>query len=350
VLHFLIPYFSVSYFSFPVRDPTFANACKYINKRYERNPVYQLFTLPVKPLSFIIITYNRPADMLELAQNISQLDGAAGLLEEVIVVNNASTEDYSATKKFIAGTTGIPFRYFDAPENLGVTRGRNYALRLATAPILIMLDDDATLQNKDCLINLVKQFELSNTSRPKAIVSFKILYYDTLQMQVNGLPHKRYKEYKDKSFFETYYYAGGAHAIKKEVIEKLGAYPDDFFYGMEEYDMAYRILDAGYGIVYSDAIVMLHKESPLGRKPKKDKLRMMWVNKSKVAYRYLPKKYFYSTAFMWSLQYLKITGFNIGGFIKGWKECLQIAGTEKRTPVSIDTLVYLRKVKARLWY
>ena len=138
--------------------------------------------------------------------------------------------------------------------------------------------------------------------------------------------------------------------MKRDVIEKLGYYPDDFFYGMEEYDLGYRVLDAGYSIVYSDKVVMLHKESPLGRKPKQEKLRMMWLNKSKVAYRYLPKKYFYSTAFMWGLQYLRITGFNLPGFFKGWKEVFSISSKEKRTPVSKETMSYMRKVNARLWY
>lgn len=304
----------------------------------------------MKPLSFIIITYNRPADMLELLQNISGLDKAAELLQEVIVVNNCSTEDYSTVKNYIAATPALPFRYYDAPENLGVARGRNFALQKSTAPIAIMLDDDAVMGNKDCLVNLVTEFETGNTEREKAIVSFKVLYYENGQMQVNALPHKQFDAYKDKSFFETYYFAGGAHAVKKEVMEKLGLYPSDFFYGMEEYDLSYRILDAGYSIVYSDKIVMLHKESPLGRKPKEEKMRMMWVNKCKVAWRYLPKKYFYSTAFMWSLQYLKETGFNIGGFFKGWKAALSITGTEKRKPVSAGTLAYLKKVKARLSY
>jgi GT2 family glycosyltransferase len=304
----------------------------------------------LKPLSFIIITYNRPADMLELLKNISDLDSASDLLEEVIVVNNASSDDYTTVKGFINSTHALPFYYFDAPENLGVANGRNFALAKGKAPIIIMLDDDAVLQNKDCLVNLIKEFETNNTEKPKAIVSFKILYYENLQMQKNGLPHKKYEEYKDKSFFETYYYAGGAHAIKREVIENLGQYPADFFYGMEEYDLAYRILDAGYSIVYSDKIVMLHKESPLGRKPKKEKLQMMWLNKSKVAWRYLPKIYFYSTAFMWSMQYLKETGFSLGGFFNGWKKAFNIPSTEKRTPVKQTTMDYLRKVKARLWY
>lgn len=288
--------------------------------------------------------------MLELLQNISCLDHAVDLLEEIIVVNNASTEDYSVVKNYMDTAPALLFRYYDAPENLGVAKGRNFALQKGKAPIIIMLDDDAVLQNKDCLVNLLSEFEQKNTERPKAIVSFKILYYDTLEMQKNGLPHKRYEEYKDKSFFETYFYAGGAHAIKRDVIEKHGQYPADFFYGMEEYDLAYRILDAGYSIVYSDKVVMLHKESPLGRKPKKEKLQMMWLNKSKVAWRYLPKKYFYSTAFMWSMQYLKETGFNIGGFFSGWKKIFSISSGEKRTPIRQTTMDYLRKVKARLWY
>jgi hypothetical protein len=76
----------------------------------------------------------------------------------------------------------------------------------------------------------------------------------------------------------------------------------------------------------------------------------MWLNKSKVAWRYLPKKYFYSTAFMWSLQYLKETSFNLDGFYNGWKKIFTISSTEKRTPIKQTTIDYLRKVKARLWY
>jgi len=288
--------------------------------------------------------------MLELAENISQLDRAAELLEEVIILNNCSTEDYSKVRAFVKSTPHIPFKYFAAPENLGVTKGRNYALGKGSAPIVIMLDDDAVLQNKDCLVNLLAEFENHNTERPKAIVTFKVLYYDTLAMQVNALPHKRFNEYKDKAFFETYFYAGGAHAIKREVIEKLGDYPPDFFYGMEEYDLSYRILNAGFAIVYSDKIVMLHKESPLGRKPKNEKLRMMWVNKSRVAYRYLSKRYFYSTAIMWSLQYLKITRFNLAGFFKGWKQVFNIPKNEKRMLLTAETINYIKSLKARLWY
>ena len=100
----------------------------------------------------------------------------------------------------------------------------------------------------------------------------------------------------------------------------------------------------------SDRVIMLHKESPHGRKPREEKLRMMWVNKSKVAWRYLPKKYFRTTALLWSLQFLRITGFNMTGFIKGWKEIAAIPRSEKREPLSPATLTYLKKLGARLWF
>ena len=299
----------------------------------------------MKPLSFVIITYNRPVEALELVKNITTLHHAQELLEEVLIVNNASTESYAQVKQFIDEHKEINFRFMDAPQNLGVSRGRNFAVRQATAPILILLDDDAEMQ-EDALVHIMEAYRQNEKI---AIVTFKVIYYQTRQMQVNAFPHKQFDKYKDVPDMYTYYYAGGAHAIKKEVLDKVGHYPEDFFYGMEEYDLSYRILDMGYSIYYDSRIVMLHKESPLGRKPKNEKLQEMWVNKCKVAWRYLPKKYYYSTAFMWSLQYLKVTR-DIGGYFKGWKAVAGIPSREKRTPVSAATLRYLQSVEARLWY
>lgn len=305
----------------------------------------------MRPISFIIITYNRPGDTLELLQNIRSLDHAADLLEEVIVVNNASAEDYSAVKDYMAADNGIAFRYYDAPSNLGVTKGRNYALQFARGEICIFLDDDAILQNKDALENVIKSFQSTGfENREVAIVSFKVLYYDNLQMQVNALPHKRFAKYKDRHTFFTYFFAGGAHAIKRSLLIEVGNLPEEFFYGMEEYDLSYRLIEKKYCIKYDDSIVMLHKESPLGRKPKAEKLRSMWVNKCIVAYRYLPMRYFYSTAIMWSLQFLKETNFNMSAFLKGWGDVLAIKRKETRTPLSESAIRYLRQTEARLWY
>jgi GT2 family glycosyltransferase len=301
----------------------------------------------MKPLSFVIITYNRPEDMSALAQNISGLEGFSEWVEEVIIVNNCSTVSYQPLEDFIAAHPSIPFRYIVAPENLGVSRGRNYAVRLSRAPILVFLDDDALVRNDNALPAIAAIF---NENPAIGIAAFKIYYYSTGELQVNAFPHKRFAERKDSPHFDTAYFSGAAHAIRRSVFEKAGYYPENFFYGMEEYDLSYRALDKGYSIRYDDRVIILHKESPAGRLTPREKLRGMWVNKSKVAWKYLPRRYFFSTTLLWSLEYLKKSGWHISGFIRGWREVARIPGTEKRTPVGEAAMAYLRRVKARLTY
>ena len=301
----------------------------------------------MKPLAFIIITYNRPDDMLSLAENINGLDGLSEWVEEIIIVNNQSSLSYQPVEDFIASHPTLPFRYVVAPENLGVSRGRNFAVRLSTAPILVFLDDDALIRNGDALKAIVNIFRENPST---GIAAFKVYYYASLQLQENAFPHKRFNERKDWPHFDTAYFSGAAHAIRRSVFDEAGFYPENFFYGMEEYDLSYRALDKGYSIRYDDRVIILHKESPAGRLPPREKLRGMWVNKSKVAWKYLPRRYFFSTAFLWSLEYLKKSGWHIGGFVQGWREVARIPRTEKRTPVGAATMTYLGRVKARLTY
>jgi GT2 family glycosyltransferase len=299
----------------------------------------------MKPLSIVIITFNRPEDMLALAGNISQLEGVGEWVEEVIVVNNRSTVSYAALEAFIAEHPAIPFNYVIVPENLGVSRGRNFAVQLSRAPILVFLDDDALFRNNNALPAIAAIFEADPAI---GIAAFKIFYESTGEMQVNAFPHKRFAERKDLSGFDTAYFSGAAHAIRRSVFEKAGYYPDNFFYGMEEYDLSYRAIDKGYRIRYDDRVLIWHKESPGGRLPPREKLRGMWVNKSKVAWKYLPVRYFLMTAFLWSLEYLNKSGWDVSGFAKGWREVTGIPRLEKKTRVGAAALAYLRRVHARL--
>ena len=305
----------------------------------------------MKLLSIVIITYNRPEDALQLAENIGRLQRLDELVEEVIFVNNKSSRSYQSLEDFIRARPEGPFRYYLTEENLGVSRGRNYAIRKSTAPILLFMDDDALFRNGDALGQVEALFrEEEVAGRRTGIAGFKVFYFDTLQLQKSAFPHKQFEQRKDLPLFETWYFCGCAHAIRREVFEQAGYYPENFFYGMEEYDLSYRALDAGFHICYDHRVEILHKESPAGRLTPREKLRGMWVNKSKVAWKYLPKKYFYSTAFMWSLEYLKKSGWHLGGFFKGWGEVFRIPSTETRRPLQSDSMEYLRAVEARLTY
>ncbi len=316
--------------------------------------------------------------MLALAQNLSGLEGLDQLVEEVIIVNNQSSVSYQAVEDYIAAHPAIPFRYMLASENLGVSRGRNYAVQQSKAPVLVFLDDDALIRNPDALWAIADIFGVVpagararkpladaasvsssdraafnpgasvDAGRRTGIAAFKVYYYSTGEMQVNAFPHKRFAERKDWPHFDTAYFSGCAHAIRRQVFDEVGYYPENFFYGMEEYDLSYRALNAGYAIRYDSRVVVLHKESPEGRLTPRNKLRGMWVNKSKVAWKYLPFRFFLTTTLLWSLEYLKKSGGHIGGWFKGWGEVMRIPLAEKRRPISKACMAYLQKVKARL--
>ena len=298
-------------------------------------------------IAIIIITYNRPADMLALAMNIEKLSSKKELLEEIIIVNNNSTESYDAVKSFIQENPSTPFKLIESKENLGVSRGRNFAIEQSKAPILVLIDDDAEFQDTDAL----KRINEAVIENPHAgILAMKILYFQNSQFQLNAFPHKSFEKRKHLQSFDTYYFAGCGNIIVKEAFDIAGPFPTDFFYGMEEYDLSYRILDAGFTIKYIADIVLLHKESPEGRQTKSDKLRGMWVNKTKVAWRYLPMPCYFTTAIMWSMFFLLNSKFDLIGFINGWLAIVTIPFKEKRNKVSKLSQEYLNKVEARILY
>lgn len=305
----------------------------------------------MKPINIILLTHNRPDDLLKLLKSIVKQKDKDILLDGVDIINSGSTSDYSNVTDFIKQHPEVNFKYEYSTINLGATKGRNALIKRTAAPIIVQLDDDAYFLDENALVNIVASFEKKHdTLRPTGIVAFKVIYESTNELQISAFPHKKINKYKNKSDFLTYYFAGCGLAIKKEACDKAGLYPEDFFYYMEEYDLAYRVMDKGFAIAYDHSIVVMHSESPLGRLPTKEKVLSNWVNKSVVTYRYLPLLYFGTTAFMWSLEYLKLTSWDFKGWWNGWKKIIQIPGQNKKQTISKNTLSYLRKVEARLWY
>ncbi len=304
-----------------------------------------------KRISILIITYNRPADLLELLQNISEQKDFDAVIEEILLLNNASTDDYTPVTQFIKQHTELRIAYIDSPSNLGVARGRNRLLTHAKGDIILSLDDDMVFTQPDDLLRLSTLFEEPYFREAHTgVITFRVLYYDNRQVQITAFPHKKYDQYKDKPQFLTAYFAGGAHIMLREALNVTGLYPEDFHYGMEEYDLSYRLLNAGYTIGYDNKVTVLHKESPLGRQPSFKKLQMQWINKSKVAWRYLPFFYFATTALSWGIQYMKEAKGHWGAFFSAIGQILAIPFTEKTQRISGATLQYLKKVEARLKY
>jgi GT2 family glycosyltransferase len=232
-----------------------------------------------------------------------------------------------------------------------VSRGRNRLMQEARGEYLLVLDDDIVFEATNSFAYMAHALDDEYyQSQRTAILTFRVLYFENRQPQVTAFPHKQFEKLKDEPRFLTYYFTGCCHLIRKSALAETGLYPTDFFYGMEEYDLSYRMIAKGYSLAYDAGATVLHKESPLGRQPNHKKLASQWVNKSKVAWRYLPARYFFSTAIAWSLQYLRQAFTRPADFLKGLGRIVQIPFKEKRQKVNTASLRYLRQVQARLWY
>ena len=301
-------------------------------------------------ISILIITYNRPDDLLELLQSI-RIQKDISSLKEVLILNNGSTVSYIAIEQFIRQNPDLKINYILSDENLGVSRGRNKLMSIAAGEQLLILDDDILFHESYDLQKIATAFDKpffkeANTG----VITFRVIYYETKEQQKTALPHKQFDEYKDKEVFLTSYFTGCAHLLQKKVLAETGLYPIDFFYGMEEYDLSYRIIKAGYSLGYSNIVTLEHKESPKGRQPNYQTLASQWVNKSKVAYRYLPFIYYLTTMTGWSFEYIKKANGHWGTFFNYLGKALKIPLSEKKNYIGRNAMNYLKKVNARPWY
>jgi GT2 family glycosyltransferase len=302
-------------------------------------------------LSLLIVTFNRPADLLELLESIARQKDAGEAVAEILILDNGTTDDYTETWAFADAHPELKIRVIHSEENVGATAGKNVLMREARGDVFFVLDDDTVFPSNCNLHELTAAFEKDLFREGNAgIVQVRIVYHDTKEIQKSAYPHKRRVPDAESGAFLTSFFAGGATLMRKDALAKAGPYPEEFSIYMEEYDLGYRVIDAGFSIGYEPSFTIEHKESRQGRLVDSAKLRRQWVNKTVVAWRYLPLRYALTTALMWSLEYIRRVRGHPAEYLRAWRDVLSIPWTEDRRPLRPEALAYLRSVGARLWY
>lgn len=200
-------------------------------------------------LGCIFLHYEK-ADPDELRRAIDRVHDQLGDPVEVVVVSQGVA----------APKLPEPVRVIEIPENLGIIGGRNVALRALQADeaadrveIVLYLDSDGWLASPTIAERLRERF----TAEPDlGIVSFRIEDSDTGITQRRHVPRLRVGDPAVSSEVTTF--LGGANAIRMAVLDQVGTFPEEFYYGHEETDLAWRALDAGWRIKYDAQCVMYH--------------------------------------------------------------------------------------------
>lgn len=166
-----------------------------------------------------------------------------------------------------------PVRVLELPDNLGIIGGRNAGLRAlredggddgpidnpidnpidSPVEVVLFLDSDGWLAAPTIGELLRERFA---ADPDLGIVSFRIEDADTGLVQRRHVPRLRVGDPRASSEVTTF--LGGANAIRMAVLDQVGSFPEEFFYGHEETDLAWRALDAGWRIRYDAQCVMYH--------------------------------------------------------------------------------------------
>jgi GT2 family glycosyltransferase len=246
--------------------------------------------------STVIITYRRDD---ALSQTLSRLAGVLSGSQDhevVLVDNNADGLDRSGMlDAFPHG------RYVAASVNLGVAGGRNLGVSNASGRILVFIDDDALICGDAGFHDEVVQ--LFDDEASLGAVAFRSHMREEGASDPIEFPHTDKSLPRDVAF-ETFRFIGVGHAIRGEAIQAAGPYYASFFYGMEEFELSFRLMDLGWSIRYEPRFAVLHMKLPSGRLPTRTVAQRMYANKLCLAWMHLPAKEFALCATAWAVKTL----------------------------------------------
>lgn len=210
-------------------------------------------------------------------------------------------------------------------ENLGIPGGRDRLLRGATSEIMCFLDDDALLdcehERRDWMESIERRFQREPSL---AVISFRIVdeQGETARRHIPKLGRTRPDTAEDVTTF-----LGGACAIRRSAYEAVGGYWPDLWYGHEELDLAWRLIDAGYRVAYVPDAVIFHPRTEIGRHT--EGWRLTGRNRVWIARRNLP----WPIAAVHTLSWLLIGAYRaptrlcrrtyLSGWWSGWRSAVE---------------------------
>lgn len=182
----------------------------------------------------------RPAD---LDRGLRSLLAQTGVELDVVVVGNGWSP------------VGLPegVRGLALPHNLGIPAGRNAGVGQVQGELIFFLDDDASVRDPDTLARLAAMFAADPTL---GVVQPRVVASNGQPEPRRWTPRLRVGDPARSSDVTALW--EGAVAIRRELFERIGGWPDGFFYAHEGIDLAWAVWDAGARVRYAGDLVALH--------------------------------------------------------------------------------------------
>lgn len=196
-----------------------------------------------------MLCWNRWEDVNVSLSKIAEINYAN---LETIVVDNGSTDGSQRNIR-----EQFPWvKLIEVGKNLGI-EAYNLGFKAARGEFILIIDDDS-YPAKESIDRMVQKF----SENPKlGVCAFDVRNaddYDQVAKTSNSAP-------KNASSYSTGFNGAGA-GVRKEVFQKVGFYPDEFFLYMNETDCSLRIRALGYEIRFFPDLIAYHKMAAKNRK------------------------------------------------------------------------------------
>ena len=216
-------------------------------------------------VSLIVCTRNRASRLAEFFERISLIESPPGGWE-LILVDNASTDDTSSRIRAFAATTPFPVRSARAPI-AGLGRARNVGIAHACGRILAFTDDDC-YPRPDYLRMLVEVFGQHRVG----FVGGRVVLYDPTDARVSIRDAEAAIDIEPRSFLPAGVMQGANMAVLREVVQAIGGFDPRLGAGTpcvggEDLEFVARAAWAGWAGRFDPRPVVAHHH---GRKPGAD--------------------------------------------------------------------------------
>lgn len=196
----------------------------------------------------------------DIRQCLESLDACRDLVSEVIVVDNASPDKAADVVREFPSVKLVV-----NPENRGFARASNQAYGASSGDVVLFLNSD-TVVSPHGLKALVEDLTSSGTIAAAGPVSNRVGHSQMIQatyqsLETMGLFAEDLAA-SQRETRDTDMLVGFCLAVKRSVLEEVGAFDESFGLGLfEDNDLCYRIRRAGYRLVVSERAFVHHKGS-----------------------------------------------------------------------------------------
>jgi GT2 family glycosyltransferase len=204
---------------------------------------------PEIKLSIVFLNFNRVAETRHTCERLKAL--LAGRAEmEVIAVDNASCDGTGAYLDTQADWLSV----VKMPNNGGIA-GYNEGFKQARGRYILVLDDDSHPKDFPTLEGLIDTLD----NHPEiGVVACAVENAAGETVSTWHLP-------ADQQAGPSMAFVGCGFAIRRDLFEAIGWYPEDFFLYQNEMEVAIQVRRQGFGIHYDPRCRVVHREAAKGR-------------------------------------------------------------------------------------